>query len=902
MLGESNPVCPQDQSTNNHNNHSLVDFQGDNHYLPNDPSLIFTNKIRRPPLATPTHTHKIDTILAISREVVPAPLPSPFQHQTSFEAAKFNSELIERFDFDLQKLFDAHPGTTISPGSEFRPVSSIARLLCHHPFWDRIQDTLRNGASYDFKPLPPDINRQFENDAILAYGNHASARKRPEALIKVCKKDTKFGYSFPISFDCARQIQQGRAGPLGVAQHAGIDEHGNIVIKDRLAHDQSFSLGFAPSLNDLVDESELIDLVFGWCLDRIIHQIVALRQKFPDKRILVCKFDWGSAYRRINGDGILVANTITTDVSGEFANLLTRLTFGGRPHPAMFSVFSEAACDLCNDVADLDEWDTSVCRSPLQDLMGETKRLDDSVPFHAGQPMAVDVEPRPQGYHDVYIDDMIQLFVDCREYTERAPGIVPLVLHLLVRPSSPNEPIDRNDILAEDKMKAEGAPSEEMRVLGWHIDTRRLLMRLPFDKFTCWSREVEAWIDPKRVYVTFKELESMLGKMIHACKGIPLALYHTKRTQELKEHILKKHRAKSGQSQRQNKETRNTPSALNQDRPKPWFRYKIPKAIKQDLRIWSKLLAKAHKGVSLNLLTCRRPTNVVLADSCPYGMGGFSVRTGKAWHVPLDPEIYALAANPSEMERDELGQDPDLKLSNNLFEFVCQVVTIWVDCCDGAITSESCVLGLSDSSSATGWMHKSSFGSNKPNHQRVSEKLTELVLEHDFLLHPEHIPGKTNVVTDLLSRTFDCCDETLTQRIHDLYPSQIPKNFRICPLPSEVQSWISSVAPLLREFSLDASNRPTKPLTGRGVDGSNTSTSSVSATTPFWTASRPFERDRRSSAPSCNDSEMELSQEGLRSLFEHQLSKRPLATWHRASGITTGRAPATSRDATGITP
>ena len=903
MLGESNPVSITNTTTDNHENPSLVDFQGGNlNYLPNDPKLIFTHKIQRPPLATPTHEHKIETILNICNEQVPAPRPSPFRHQTTADAAEFNSKLIASFGFDLQRLFDAYPGTTISPGSEFRPLGSIAQLLRYHPFWNKIQDTLKNGASYDFKPLPPDINRQFENDAILAYGNHASARQRPEALIKVCKKDTKFGYSFPISFDCARQIQQGRAGPLGVAQHAGIDEHGNIVIKDRLAHDQSFSLGFAPSLNDLVDESDLIDLVFGWCLDRIIHQTVALRQKFPNKRILVCKFDWGSAYRRINGDGILVANTITTDASGDFANLLTRLTFGGRPHPAMFSTFSEAACDLCNDVADLDEWDPSVCRSPLQDLMGKIQRLDESIPFHPAQPMAVDVEPRPQGYHDVYIDDMIQLFVDCEKFINRAPGIVPLVLHLLVRPSMPDEPIDRNDILAEDKMKAEGAPSEEMRVLGWIIDTRRLQMRLPFDKFTCWSREIETWLDPKRVYVTFKELESMLGKMIHACKGIPLALYYTKRCQELKEHILSKHRAKRSDKKGLNEHVRDVPSARVQDRPKPWFRYKIPKAVRQDLQVWTKLLAKAHKGISLNLLTCRRPTHVMIADSCPYGMGGFSVRTGKAWHVPLDPEIYALAANKTDTETDELGQDPDLKLSNNLFEFVCQVVTIWVDCLAGAVPTESCVLGLSDSSSATGWMHKSSFGSNKPNHQRVSEKLTDLVLEYNFLLHPEHIPGKANVVTDLLSRTFDCCDKVLTQKIHSLYSSQIPQSFRICPLPNEVASWISSVAPRLREYSLDELNRPMRPSTGHGGDGSSISNCSDSETTPFLTESRPFVRDRRSLAPSSNDCEMELSREGLRSLFEHRLSRRPLATWHRASGITTGRAPATSRDATGTTP
>ena len=343
MLGESEPVCPLSTTTSDVDDHdaALVDFQG---FLPNDPALIFTRKIQRPQLRPATHKHSIDTIVSICNSTVPTPKASPFCHDNSLEAAKTNAALIADFEFDLQRLFDAHPGTTISPGSEFRPLDSIALLLQHHPFWEKIKHTLTKGASYDFKPLPPDSARKQENEAILDYGNHASARKRPEALIKVCKKDSRFGYSFPITFACARNLRNGRAGPLGVAQHAGIDEFGEIVLKDRLAHDQSFSMGFAPSLNDLVDDSELIDSVFGWCLDRLIHQIVAIRLKFPDKRILICKFDWGSAYQRINGDCTLVANTITTDVSGDFANILTRLSFGGRPHPAMFSVFSEASC------------------------------------------------------------------------------------------------------------------------------------------------------------------------------------------------------------------------------------------------------------------------------------------------------------------------------------------------------------------------------------------------------------------------------------------------------------------------------------------------------------------------------------------------------------------------------
>ena len=529
--------------------------------------------------------------------------------------------------------------------------------------------------------------------------------------------------------------------------------------------------------------------------------------------------------------------------------------------------------------------------------MGEIQRIDDSVPFAPGLPLAVDVDARPQGYHDVYIDDMIQLFLDCQEHLRRAPGIVPLVLHMLVRPAAPDEPIDRNDILAEDKMKAEGAPSEEMRVLGWLIDTRRMLIRLPYDKYTCWSREIREWLQPRRTYITFRDLESLLGKMIHGCKCIPLALFYTKRAQEYREHLIKKHRDKM----KQKKNAAKSQPPNGKDRPKPWFRFKIPPSLIPDLRIWLKLLDKAYAGVSLNLLTCRQPTNVVIADSCPYGMGGFSIRTGKAWHTPLDPAIYAMAAHPEDMMKAEFGEEPDLKLSNNLFEFICQVVTIWVDCLDGVVDSTSSVLGLSDNSSATGWMFKSSFGSNKPNHQRVSEKLTELVLQHDFQLHPEHILGRINHVTDTLSRTFDCCDADLTQQIHSSYPSQIPKNFRICPLPDEVRSWVSSVAPQLHEFSLDASNCPTRPSTAPGNDGSSTSSCSDSNPTPFWTASRPFERDHKSSELSFNDSETALSAAGLQGLFVQQLSKRPFATWYQNSGITTGQAPATSWGATSTT-
>ena len=49
--------------------------------------------------------------------------------------------------------------------------------------------------------------------------------------------------------------------------------------------------------------------------------------------------------RRINGDGTLTSSTITTDCSGDFANILTRLSFGGHPHPAMTPT---RRCSVCS--------------------------------------------------------------------------------------------------------------------------------------------------------------------------------------------------------------------------------------------------------------------------------------------------------------------------------------------------------------------------------------------------------------------------------------------------------------------------------------------------------------------------------------------------------------------------
>jgi hypothetical protein len=59
-------------------------------------------------------------------------------------------------------------------------------------------------------------------------------------------------------------------------------------------------MGKTVSVNNRVDMEKYPEMIFGWCLPRIIHFVVALRLAYPDTRILIAKYNFSDAYRRIN--------------------------------------------------------------------------------------------------------------------------------------------------------------------------------------------------------------------------------------------------------------------------------------------------------------------------------------------------------------------------------------------------------------------------------------------------------------------------------------------------------------------------------------------------------------------------------------------------------------------------
>ena len=122
--------------------------------------------------------------------------------------------------------------------------------------------------------------------------------------------------------------------PLGIEKQGSIDDKGERVEKFRMTQDLSFSSsrdGDPTSINGRIDMSAYTEMIFGWCLPRILHFIVAIRNKFPLLRILIAKYDYSDAYRRIAHSASTAAQTIA--VHAGLAYLSLRLTFGGRPNP-----------------------------------------------------------------------------------------------------------------------------------------------------------------------------------------------------------------------------------------------------------------------------------------------------------------------------------------------------------------------------------------------------------------------------------------------------------------------------------------------------------------------------------------------------------------------------------------
>ena len=216
--------------------------------------------------------------------------------------------------------------------------------------------------------------------------------------------------------------------------------------------------------------------------------------------------------------------------------------------------------------------------------------------------MIVDIPIDPRGTADDYIDDIVSLTVEVEGTDnlvrcDRAPL---LGTDTLARPRDLNEPIPRETMEAINKLTAEALLQETKTILGWEIDFRRLLIKLPDNKLVAWAAAIEQMLSDGMV--TAKVLETNIGRLVHLGLAIPLIHHFMSRLRDL------------------------------HSRSKKRRSIKINGEYQKDLEMMLKFLKIANDGISLNSIAFRKPTHIYRSDSCPHGLGGYSHK-GWAWHL-----------------------------------------------------------------------------------------------------------------------------------------------------------------------------------------------------------------------------------------------------------------------------
>ena len=509
---------------------------------------------------------------------------------------------------------------------------------------------------------------------------------------------------------------------------------------------------------------------------------------------------------------------------------------------------SEVLTDLANDLVRRTDWDPKVFRSPHQHLLESDKavdndegRIDTKQSFGKADFFAVnypndDDLPR----FDCYLDDIFGAFE--QRDAEKSAAAIPLALHLVGRPHDPSarESFPRDDLLALSKFLAEARPSERKTVLGWDVDTRRFTVALPEDKHAIWSQAIDKILARKNTLVTTKELETMLGRLSHAAYIIPYARHFTGRLYKACE-----------RSKRSGKARLTRPQL-------------------DDLALWKGFLQKAAQDISINRLVCRWPTRIVRVDACPQGIGGYGLQSGIAWRYQLPEDLLGRA-------------------TLNTLEFLAAFVGAVVEFREGAAwADEDVLLSQGDSTSAAGWLARSSFDDDCPLHLVIARTFADFCLTHEIDHYTQWFPGKENKVADMLSRDFALSDPKLTQLIHHNCSPFVPQTFRIIPLPQALRSQIGGWPQLLPRTQL----LPTQPAPSAIAAGAATNGSSDKSESS-WTLFSADSDEQSKQKPSPL-SPPPFGTDGFAPDYLRQLAMEPCpvpfvppsTVWLRPSGLT----------------
>jgi hypothetical protein len=198
---------------------------------------------------------------------------------------------------DFQEFLADQAGRTMSYGAEFRPADQLKQVLGTHPSFSFFWSVLTNGMPYHFRQELSEKERVAELSLQLARGNHKSAKRKWSDAANLLLKDVVHGFSMPIRASKVVDIKGAMVEPCGITSQFKLQPDGLRKLANRLTQDLSYAMSSDnASVNSRINMDEYTEMIYGWCLSRVVHYIVSLRLQYPGQKICISKYDYSNAY------------------------------------------------------------------------------------------------------------------------------------------------------------------------------------------------------------------------------------------------------------------------------------------------------------------------------------------------------------------------------------------------------------------------------------------------------------------------------------------------------------------------------------------------------------------------------------------------------------------------------
>ena len=129
--------------------------------------------------ANPKFSWLVNTVRFCISQQERDPEPHDIVFKNSTEAAIINTNILKEYQYDFDKFINSQTNTILSPGSEFRSIQTLERLLGNHQDWHKIKRIISEGC--DIPTVNPVINeetRKTDLHAMILRGNHKSTQDK----------------------------------------------------------------------------------------------------------------------------------------------------------------------------------------------------------------------------------------------------------------------------------------------------------------------------------------------------------------------------------------------------------------------------------------------------------------------------------------------------------------------------------------------------------------------------------------------------------------------------------------------------------------------------------------------------------------------------------------------------